>query len=46
MSKGVNRQVIIETNFDHKIIINSITFSMLDSTYTSGYADMDNDVYK
>ena len=45
MSNEVYRQVSIET-FDQKFMINAMTCSMLESTPTSDYYDMEDDIYK
>ena len=37
---------VLKQKFDHKLMINEINFSMLESTSTSDYEEMDNDVSK
>ena len=39
-------KLVLKQNFDKKLMINEITFSMLESPYTSDYDDMKNDVSK
>ena len=43
---GFLDKLVLKKNFDQKLIINYITCSMLEYPYTSGYADMENGVYK
>ena len=46
MSNEVYRQVSIEKKIDHKLMINNITFSMLDYPSTYDYDKIDNGVSK
>ena len=39
-------KLVLKQNIDHKLTINLITCSILESPYTSDYDDMKNDVSK
>ena len=46
MSNEVSRQVSIEKNYYHKLMINATTCSILESPSTYDYDEMYNGVYK